>query len=516
MMMSCCKSGESWTKEQWLVVLIMAATHFANGMCVSLQAPFYPAEAEKKGVNATAYGMVFGIFELTVFIVSPIMGKYIPRFGSSNAFCCGIFITGATCIFFGFLVMIQDPTVFVIVSLVVRVIEAIGNAAFLTASFTLVAMLFPNMIASVFSLVEMFFGLGLILGPTLGGALYEIGGYITPFVTLGSLLVIQAIFSTVSFKKVVKTNTLTEETNSQGLMKALTIPRVAMANFSVFTASLSIGFLMATLERHLAQFDLSSMEVGIFFMAYGMAYAFPNPIWGFIADRICPRLVTVLGSVLLAVGFVFVGPLPVTGLSSYYNLSLAMLVVAGIGIGAMLVSGFTESQRSAVANGYPNDMTTYSLISSLWTSSFALGAFIGPTAAGVLYDLVGFRWSTLFGVCWNLVVTLLTIISILCSLITKLRRKRATESYSNLKEETGEAEDQESYSETKSGRKRKPNLSLNIDLPEEKLFQPAGFVSSPTGMRYTPTEVLFSVVPSPLVTSPLADKEENEDGPDNM
>ena len=37
----------------------------------------------------------------------------------------------------------------------------------------------------------------------------------------------------------------------------------------------------------------------------------------------------------------------------------------------------------------------------MWTAAFALGAFVGPTAAGALYDLVGFRWSTLFTVGCN-------------------------------------------------------------------------------------------------------------------
>ena len=38
--------------------------------------------------------------------------------------------------------------------------------------------------------------------------------------------------------------------------------------------------------------------------------------------------------------------------------------------------------RSARAHGFPDTVATYSLISSIWTSSFALGAFVGPTAAG--------------------------------------------------------------------------------------------------------------------------------------
>ena len=68
-----------WRGEQWMVMVTLCVTHLCNGMCVSLQAPFYPAEAEKKGASATQYGLVFGIFELTVFIVSPIMGKLLPK-----------------------------------------------------------------------------------------------------------------------------------------------------------------------------------------------------------------------------------------------------------------------------------------------------------------------------------------------------------------------------------------------------------------------------------------------------
>ena len=75
-----------WRKDQWMVVAVLCVTHLCNGMCVSLQAPFYPAEAEKKGASATEYGLVFGIFELTVFIVSPFVGKMLPKVRISTIF----------------------------------------------------------------------------------------------------------------------------------------------------------------------------------------------------------------------------------------------------------------------------------------------------------------------------------------------------------------------------------------------------------------------------------------------
>lgn len=56
----------------------------------------------------------------------------------------------------------------------IRIVEAIGNAAFLTASFAIIAKEFPDNVATTFASLETFFGLGLIVGPTVGGALYQV------------------------------------------------------------------------------------------------------------------------------------------------------------------------------------------------------------------------------------------------------------------------------------------------------------------------------------------------------
>lgn len=73
--------GLKFTKRQWLTLIVMGLADFCNAICVSLQAPFFPAEAEKKGATATEYGLVFGVFELVVFLISPIYGQYLNRIG---------------------------------------------------------------------------------------------------------------------------------------------------------------------------------------------------------------------------------------------------------------------------------------------------------------------------------------------------------------------------------------------------------------------------------------------------
>jgi MFS family permease len=56
------------------------------------------------------------------------------------------------------------------------------------------------------------------------------------------------------------------------------------------------------------------------------------------------------------------------------------------------------------SHGFPNNLETYGLISGLWTSTFALGAFVGPSIAGILYDSMGFRNGTMFIVLLNVIV----------------------------------------------------------------------------------------------------------------
>lgn len=58
----------------------------------------------------------------------------------------------------------------------------------------------------------------------------------------------------------------------------------------------------------------------------------------------------------------------------------------------------------ARAYGFPNSIETYGVVSGLWTSTFALGAFIGPSVAGILLDNVGFRNGSMFIVLLHLVV----------------------------------------------------------------------------------------------------------------
>ena len=114
------------------------------------------------------------------------------------------------------------------------------------------------------------------------------------------------------------------------------------------------------------------------FVVNGAMYAISAPIWGFVCDKKMPPIfVTTAGSILIIISFVFIGPAPFIPLDTILSVSIASLVVHGVGFAAELVAGFSSAHREAIAHGFADNLSTYALVSGLWTATFALGAFIG-------------------------------------------------------------------------------------------------------------------------------------------
>ena len=68
------------TKKQLSVVSLLSIFYFLSNAYYSLMAPFLPSEALKKGISQTQVGVIFGVYELVVLILSPIFGKYVIKF----------------------------------------------------------------------------------------------------------------------------------------------------------------------------------------------------------------------------------------------------------------------------------------------------------------------------------------------------------------------------------------------------------------------------------------------------
>ncbi|ODM97437.1 MFS-type transporter SLC18B1 [Orchesella cincta] len=377
------RKTQGLSRSQILILCIFPFVEFFAATVISIQGPFYPDVAKSKGASSTESGLVFGIFELTVFITAPIFGAKMGKWNPHRVFNYGIFTTSLMCMIFGFLHHVDSRAGFIALSAFVRTIEAIGDAAFVVASFSIIAAEFPDTVATTFAMMETFYGLGMIFGP------------------VSVVLCTKTSTVTVDSSKVVSSS-------SFNMFKMLKIPVITLTAYGTLAAATGIGFLANNLERHLTQFGLNHFEVGLIYMLNGGVYALSAPFFGKFSEKSSqPKIFSVVGSFLTILGFLLIGPFPLPFWTTTIPLICIGLVIFGLGLGSTLVSAFIIFLQDAIASGYADDVRTYGLTSGLWTSMTALGFFLGPVAGGLLEDVVGFRWGTLFILTQQLILVVL-------------------------------------------------------------------------------------------------------------
>ena len=112
---------------------ILSLIQLLGGMTYSLMSPFYSEEAVQKGMNITETGIVYSSTFLTFMLCSPIFGKYIEIIGSRKMFLLGTLIAGIGNTSFGLLQWVDGKHAFLGLSLIIRIISAMAEAALFTA-----------------------------------------------------------------------------------------------------------------------------------------------------------------------------------------------------------------------------------------------------------------------------------------------------------------------------------------------------------------------------------------------
>ena len=133
-------------------------------------------------------GLVLGSFDLTVFVSSIFFGIYMTRIGFWYMFFGGAIIEGFCAVLFGVLNWSPGGHVFTSLAIAVRCFEALGGSMCKTAALAVVSKEFPGRTGFFVGLIEACEGFGLMLGPPLGGWLYELAGFPLPFFVAGGLL----------------------------------------------------------------------------------------------------------------------------------------------------------------------------------------------------------------------------------------------------------------------------------------------------------------------------------------
>ncbi|XP_037091071.1 MFS-type transporter SLC18B1-like [Pollicipes pollicipes] len=356
----------SWREKK--IICSVVVGNLLYGCIVGVLVPFFPSEAERRGVSQSLVGGVFAVYAFTQFAVAPLVGKLIPVLGASRVFHLGLGTAGASTLVFGLLDYIGDPNGFMAACYLARVVEAIGTAAFITASYTIVANQIPDNINLLVGTCETMCAVGLAAGPAIGGGLFTAGGYGLPFFVLGGM--------------------------SQKMMRSseVWLNVVVLLLVAVDWTALDPGLAPFVT----AELGVSPAQLGLFFLLASGTYAVIGPVWGKLCDDLPNNYVQMTASLLLAaVGLILIAPTAVLPLAPSRSLVALGMTMRELFLGGAFIPTFGNILRAGGEVGLTDGLATQAYVSSIWCSTFSIGNTIGPLAAGVATDAYGFPATTI-------------------------------------------------------------------------------------------------------------------------
>merc|ERR1719411_546334 len=261
-----------------------------------------------------------------------------------------------------------------------------------------------------------------MIGPFLGGLLYEVDGFYFPFVICGGSLVAVTLFASCLLNSD-EENTddaineaTSEPTTPTKYINLLKMPSISISCFLLIISEMSVTWYLPTLEPFLKENfnNISTITTGAMFMVEGATYAVFSPIWGLLLTRgLSPQVALLIGCLGVVFGYGLLGPAPfLYFLPKNIYMVATGLIIQGSCVAATFITTLVFMMSESVANGASDTEQTRGMITSLWFLSENVAGYLGSSLGGYTFDQMGFESSTLIVIGLQLIA--LIPLAILC------------------------------------------------------------------------------------------------------
>lgn len=235
----------------------------------SLILPFIPYYAEQFGATPLVIGFIIASFSIFQFISAPIIGKLSDHYGRKN-----LLIISQLATFAGFTILGFANSLFMI--FLSRIIDGLfGSNATLTRAYATDITKGRNR-AKIFAYFGAIFGLGMFIGPAIGGLLSTISYSVPAFVAAGIslislILIITLLKETVTAKKRVSIK-LNDFFPLKLFINGLRIKRLRSVFIEFFFFIMSFTLLTSSMSLYVKyQLGFGPVDVGILLMIVGLS-----------------------------------------------------------------------------------------------------------------------------------------------------------------------------------------------------------------------------------------------------
>mmetsp|Transcript_12002 Transcript_12002/g.22944 ORF Transcript_12002/g.22944 Transcript_12002/m.22944 type:complete len:431 (+) Transcript_12002:228-1520(+) len=351
--------------------------------------PFYPIIASDKGVNFIIIGAIIAIMPLVTFIVSPVLGKWMEKIGRHRSLLASIILAGSSLVIAS-VSLLCDTVLFITLGFLFRIVAGLALALNNTAGYSILSSDYKDMFTKAVGLMEMFTGLGIIVGPIITAALYTVIGPFWAFMVMAGLIyvtVIPAFFMLGKERPYVISSQIVQE--RRGLLK----DPVVLADITcLFVGLLGIGFTDLMLTSYIVSMGASTSTAAMVYILSCITYAIASPIASYIPESVDRRFLIFLGNLLTFVSYYLIGTIPPAP-EQIWVVAIGVGVM-GVALAMVIVSAYPHLLfYCSNVLGIPHDDILSDTISSYAVAANGLGMVTGPIMSGILVEFMSYEQS---------------------------------------------------------------------------------------------------------------------------
>ncbi|KAJ1617752.1 major facilitator superfamily domain-containing protein [Pavlovales sp. CCMP2436] len=265
-------------------------------MAFSVLVSFYPQAAAARGISEVTVGWIFSTFAIASFFAAPFVRAPLRRYGRRNCYAAGLLLVSLASGAFAIAHRVQDNACYILLCLLLRALQGLGAAFAETAAYALIAAVDRDSLSFNLGMTEVSTGLGYMLGPVIGGLLFDRGGFELPFVCMSAGLFLASLFAMGSLpvdrspaprqelrpggkpasgfaaKRVLGALRTGVRNAFEPMAQLLGSAQIGAVALSGLVSTCGFAFLEPTLGAHVSEFAASPLQVGALFAIPSFAY----------------------------------------------------------------------------------------------------------------------------------------------------------------------------------------------------------------------------------------------------
>jgi multidrug resistance protein len=314
-------------------------------------------------------GLLFASFGVTLLVLSVPIGRVSDRAGRKGPMIFGLGLLAASTLLFAYSQSLA-------MLFAARLLQGAADAITWIVGFAMIADLYrPEERGRAMGLAMAGSTLGIIIGPFIGGWLYEVGGIRLPFLFVAALAVVDLVVFALIAPSTRGAGT------SAPMLQVLTHRPVAICALVVVAGGGTIAMLEPVIPLVMEQrLGLTPASIGSLFGIASMASTAMHPVWGRLSDRWGGRRLMMIG----LVGSSLV--LPLLNLATDFRTAAMAMVPMWIVFGMVVTPSLAYMAEVASAAGFES----YGVVYGVYNMAWAVGLMVAPALGGFFLERAGY------------------------------------------------------------------------------------------------------------------------------